>query len=168
MRQSVFNEGHCLFLFILKDIGLGISGSVFYCYPPACSGAFMEGVTLEADSWMTWHMQTDAYTHTHSFSSHICPLTQTITPNQLSRVRLSLSSAQGSFFFLRALMNISSVHFVANNISVPTRYAAPPYHFQLDEHGVTAGLVENLNTMHEMENRAGDREWTLEWWRVGG
>lgn len=51
-------------------------------------------------------------------------------------------------------MNISSVHFVANNISVPTRYAAPPYHFQLDEHGVTAGLVENLNTMHEMENRA--------------
>lgn len=72
---------------------------MFYCYPPACSGAFMEGVTLEADSWMTWHTQTDAYTHTHSFSSHICPPTQTITPNQLSRVRLSLSSAQGSFFF---------------------------------------------------------------------
>lgn len=46
--------------------------------------------------------------------------------------------------------------FLANNISVPTRYVAPPYHFQLDERGVRAGLVENLNTMHEMGN--GERE----------
>lgn len=38
-----------------------------------------------------------------------------------------------------------------NNMVVPTRYAALPYHFQLDEHGVRTGLVENLNTMRETE-----------------
>ncbi len=36
-------------------------------------------------------------------------------------------------------------------MAVSTRYVALPYHFQLDEHGVGAGLVENLNTMCEME-----------------
>lgn len=36
-------------------------------------------------------------------------------------------------------------------MAVPTRYAALPYHFQLDEHGVRAGLVENLNTMRATE-----------------
>lgn len=36
-------------------------------------------------------------------------------------------------------------------MAVPTRYAALPYHFQLDEHGVRAGLVENSNTMRAIE-----------------
>lgn len=45
-----------------------------------------------------------------------------------------------------------------NNMAVPTRYAAPPYHFQLDEHGVRAGLVENLNAMRETEMGASERE----------
>lgn len=48
--------------------------------------------------------------------------------------------------------------FSVNNMAVPTRYAAPPYHFQLDEHGVRAGLVENLNAMRETEMGAGERE----------
>ena len=43
-------------------------------------------------------------------------------------------------------------------MAVPTRYAALPYHFQLDEHGVRAGLVENLNTMRETEEEERERE----------
>lgn len=99
-------------------------------------------------------------THTHSAHTYV-HLHKPSRPTSLAELDSLLVQPRVPFF-LRALMNISSVYFVANNISVPTRYAAPPYHFQLDEHGVTAGLVENLNTMHEMENRAGDRERTLE------
>lgn len=46
--------------------------------------------------------------------------------------------------------------FSVNNMAVPTRYADLPYHFQLDEHEVRAGLVENLNTTREKEK--GERE----------
>lgn len=41
-------------------------------------------------------------------------------------------------------------------MAAPTRYASLPYHFQLDEHGVRAELVENLNTMRDTGN--GERE----------
>lgn len=46
-------------------------------------------------------------------------------------------------------MNISFGPFSANNMAAPTRYGALPLHFQLDEHAVKAGLVENLNVTHE-------------------
>lgn len=58
--------------------------------------------------------------------------------------------------------------FSVNNMAVPTRYAALPYRFQLDEYRVRTGLVKNLNTMHEMKNlRVGlTRKW-IEQGRVG-
>ena len=43
-------------------------------------------------------------------------------------------------------------------MAVPTRYAALPYRFQLDEHEVRAGLVENLNTMREIEEGGREKE----------
>ncbi len=45
-------------------------------------------------------------------------------------------------------------------MAVPTRYAALPYHFQLDEHGVRAGLVENSNTMRAIE-KGRERKWGM-------
>lgn len=99
-------------------------------------------------------------THTHSAHTYV-HLHKPSRPTSLAELDSLLVQPRVPFFFACPDEYIIG-SFLANNISVPTRYAAPPYHFQLDEHGVTAGLVENLNTMHEMENRAGDREGTLE------
>lgn len=60
-------------------------------------------------------------------------------------------------------------------MAVPTRYAALPYHFQLDEHEVRAGLVENLNTKYRIEKgrlrwketqEKSGREKMSGWWKI--
>lgn len=54
--------------------------------------------------------------------------------------------------------------FSANNMAAPTRSVTLPYHFQLDEHRVKAGLVENLNVTHERGGSRGrGREREEEW-----
>lgn len=49
--------------------------------------------------------------------------------------------------------------FRQNNMAFPTRYAALPYHFHLGEHGVRAGLVEDLNTVCEGKKRGRESVW---------
>lgn len=93
-----------------------------------------------------------SHTHnTHTLNQLTHMSTHMHHHTKLSKIKLSLSLSLGSCRLCRDEYIIGP--FSLNNMAFPTRYVALPYHFQLDEHRVRAGLVENLNFMREIEKR---------------
>lgn len=101
---------------------------------PAHSGFFQRVIIKDVSSSIFY--LTHACTHTYTHSAH--PHT---SPQQTDWANSTFSLPQDSYCLYPNEYIIGP--FSVSNMVDPTRYAALPYHFQLDEHGVRAGLVEN-------------------------
>lgn len=108
--------------------------------------------------WKVSQLESVTHTHTQTQSTHTYVHPHTPSHKLTEQIRLSLSLSLPLPSQYSHCLRCDEYIISVNNMAVPTRYAALPYHFQLDEHGVRAGLVENMNTMRETEKGKRERE----------